>query len=236
MKFEILSYHEVTSTMDTARNLLNEASRGDFVVVAETQTIGRGRNSRTWLSPRGGLYATFALSCSKPPQELLGISLVVGLSLHRALIELGIKTRLKWPNDVLVENKKIAGTLIETMLCGKNSALLIGIGLNVGAIDFPSNIPGISLEQITKKEYKIPDILPILSSHLSRAIDTFFTVGFIVLKDEWLAASQMHGVAVEYNGIQATCETITNNGALILKNMRNNELVEVISGDVNLIA
>lgn len=113
-----------TSTQDEARRLIERglAGVGD-AVVADEQTAGRGRFGRTWISPKEGLYATIIL----PSDPLL--SLKAGLALVRVLRRAGVFAGLKWPNDVLVENRKIAGMLIETT--GKFS--LVGIGLNLAS-------------------------------------------------------------------------------------------------------
>ncbi len=118
-------HHSVhtTSTQQEARELIDEgkAKHGD-IIVADEQTAGRGRFGRSWVSPRGGLYATVILS-SDPL-----ISLKAGLAVVRVLRSVGINSAgLKWPNDVLVEGRKIAGILIET----DGAFSLVGIGLNL---------------------------------------------------------------------------------------------------------
>ncbi len=113
---------EVDSTQDEARRLveIGEAEAG-HVVVADEQTEGRGRFGRTWLSPIGGLYATFVV----PRRPILPVA--SGLGVLRALDRFGVKAALKWPNDLIVEGKKLAGILIETA----GEVALIGIGVNL---------------------------------------------------------------------------------------------------------
>ncbi len=122
MKLRIHRIECTTSTQQEARRLIAEgkAECGD-IVVADEQTAGRGRFGRSWISPRGGLYATVILS-----QGPL-LSLKAGLAVVRALRSRGINAGLKWPNDVLVEGRKIAGVLIETA----GELALVGIGLNL---------------------------------------------------------------------------------------------------------
>jgi BirA family transcriptional regulator, biotin operon repressor / biotin---[acetyl-CoA-carboxylase] ligase len=111
-----------TSTQQEARRLIETgiARLGD-VIVADEQTAGRGRFGRTWISPRGGLYATIILG-SDPL-----LSLKAGLALVHVLRRAGVFAELKWPNDLLVGNLKIAGILIEAI----NEFSLVGIGLNL---------------------------------------------------------------------------------------------------------
>jgi len=111
-----------SSTQDEARRLLEagEASPG-HVVVADEQTAGRGRFGRSWMSPSGGLYATFLVP------HAAGIALLAGVAVARALERFGGAVGLKWPNDVLVGGKKLAGILIEA----DGDIALVGVGVNI---------------------------------------------------------------------------------------------------------
>jgi BirA family biotin operon repressor/biotin-[acetyl-CoA-carboxylase] ligase len=122
MKLRVHRFPSVASTQDEARRLLaaGEGAVGE-VVLAERQAAGRGRFGRFWISPVGGLYATFLLEAGPIP------SICAGVALLRALERFGVRGELKWPNDLLVEGKKLAGILIE----GVGSVLLIGVGVNV---------------------------------------------------------------------------------------------------------
>jgi len=122
MKGTLHHFTQTTSTQNEARRLIEEgfAGVGD-AVVSDEQIAGRGRFGRTWISPRGGLYATVIL----PSDPLL--SLKAGLALVRVLRRAGVSAGLKWPNDVLVEDLKIAGVLIEAI----ENLSLVGIGLNL---------------------------------------------------------------------------------------------------------
>jgi BirA family biotin operon repressor/biotin-[acetyl-CoA-carboxylase] ligase len=112
----------VPSTQAEARRLLasGQAETG-HVIIAEEQSAGRGRFGRNWLSPRGGLYATFILDDGPI------LSIRAGLAVVRALCGFGIDARLKWPNDVLVEEKKIGGILVD----GVGDLALVGVGINL---------------------------------------------------------------------------------------------------------
>lgn len=112
----------VGSTQDEARRLVESGgARAGHVVVADEQTEGRGRFGRAWSSPSGGLYATFVV----PRHPMLPIA--SGLSVVRALARFGVKAGLKWPNDLIVDGKKLAGILIETA----GDVALMGVGVNL---------------------------------------------------------------------------------------------------------
>ena len=93
------------------------------MIVADEQTEGRGRHGRTWLSPRGGLYATYVVSAH--PQ----IAVVTGLAVYRSLHQFGVAAALKWPNDLLIEGRKLAGILIESL--ETENLVLVGVGVNL---------------------------------------------------------------------------------------------------------
>ena len=125
----------VDSTNAEVMRRLDAGAATPFAVVAERQTAGRGRRGRAWVSPFGAnLYCTLGISVRGGPKELEGLSLVVGLAVVRAIQSLGIAgVGLKWPNDILLDGKKLAGILLE--LTGDPADLCsvaIGIGINGG--------------------------------------------------------------------------------------------------------
>jgi len=120
----IHEYPVVTST-----NLIAAALPGWHAVRAETQTNGRGRFQRTWISDPGGLWLSPVVPFSQDPLARRTLPLAAGLVIHDCLYELGIREiRLRWPNDVLVQNRKIAGLLIDQFEAG---LVVIGMGINV---------------------------------------------------------------------------------------------------------
>jgi len=124
MESTIHHIERTTSTQLEARKLIAEGSaKSGDIVLANEQTAGRGRFGRTWISPNGGLYATVIL----PDTPLL--SLKAGLAVVRALRSVGLDAGLKWPNDVMMEDRKIAGVLVET----DGDRSLVGIGLNLAS-------------------------------------------------------------------------------------------------------
>ncbi len=125
------SYDSITSTMDGARNeALKHAPEGT-AVFAEVQTRGRGRLKREWLTPRGNIAVSIILY---PPKVYLNSLIMLSSLAVKQSIEAvtGLKCQLKWPNDVLLNGKKVSGILIETkILPDKVDYVVIGIGINV---------------------------------------------------------------------------------------------------------
>jgi len=118
MKWEIKQFNSLVSTNTTAR-----AYPEGTIVMAETQTGGRGRYGRVWQSPKGNLYVSFVFA-SDPMRDRY-LSFLTGLALAESLPEFNV--RLKWPNDVLLDGKKVAGILLETV----EDKVIVGIGVNL---------------------------------------------------------------------------------------------------------
>jgi len=130
------------STMEKARDMARKGCDAYSVVIAEAQTNGRGRLERTWLSPAGGLYFTIVLRPAVPPllssRITFAAALVLAQTLHTVF---GIDARLKWPNDVLVNDRKVSGMLSELEAESDRVRFInIGIGINVNNAP-PADLP-----------------------------------------------------------------------------------------------
>ncbi len=117
---KIYRYSEVASTQEVAKKLIGEG-KNNFAVIADCQKEGRGRLEREWISPPGGLYMSVVIKKDERAFMKAGVAVV------KALKHAGIEAKLKWPNDVLVRDKKIAGILVENY--GMNS--IVGVGINI---------------------------------------------------------------------------------------------------------
>lgn len=181
----------VDSTNAEALKRVAGASTLPFIVLAERQTSGRGRRGRSWLSPFGeNLYYSLVLRVEGGVRQLEGLSLVVGLALLQAIRGAGISgAGLKWPNDVLVDGRKIAGILLE--LSGDPADVchvVIGIGLNVNmlsaervAIDQPWTSMRAELGRVLDRNELVLE----LNRQLSRYLEIQQRSGFSTLQKEW---------------------------------------------------
>lgn len=152
MKFDAIIHRleSVPSTNDVARELVRDGAAHGTVVVAEEQTRGRGTKGRSWHSPRGrGLYASFILRWNdaegfRPAFALL--PLAAGLAVGDAVLDsAGVSVRLKWPNDLVWEKKKLGGILTESVFREKGPGFaVVGVGVNVNQeeADFPDELKG----------------------------------------------------------------------------------------------
>lgn len=152
------------------------------LVTADAQTAGRGRFKRKWESPPGqNIYATYCFFVEKHQGNIGNIPQILALSAADTLKEIGFKPELKWPNDVLLSGKKVAGILAETTPLSDTLCVVIGIGLNVNmpiealaAIDRPAT----SLLVETGRPHDVEAVLDRLTKHFAASLDRFFEDGF----------------------------------------------------------
>ncbi len=160
----VLTFEALPSTNDYLKeNYPALEDRFPVMVNARLQTRGRGRGDRSWLSAKDlGVYATFGVNVSDP-RLLPFLAIAAGLAVAETLNGFcGLDFVLKWPNDVLIQGKKIAGTLVENIIVGKKSVSLIGIGINVNqqSGDFPPELAerAISLRMATGRICPVDEI------------------------------------------------------------------------------
>ena len=136
---------EVTSTNDEARKLISQGAPSGTVVVAQTQSAGRGRSGRSWFSPPDdNLYMSYVHRTHLAPSECAGLTIDAGVALAELLTRRGLDIELKWPNDVLLNGLKIAGILCELVTDKERPVVIVGIGLNVNGSDFPVELSSIA--------------------------------------------------------------------------------------------
>lgn len=194
--FNLIILDEVASTNTYLMQQKNVAHA--TCVAAHIQTKGKGRRGRTWVSQLGASL-TFSLvwrfQCGAA--ALSGLSLAVGVALMRTLISFGInQVQLKWPNDILIDGKKLAGILIELQgdLDGPSTAV-IGVGINLNlpkamieSIDQPTT----DLNTISSHPINQNALLGTLLKHLAEVLSGFEQFGFVGLRDEWLSHHAYH--------------------------------------------
>ena len=156
-------FPQITSTMDTARELAKSGVDHLSVVVADGQTRGRGRLNRTWFSRSGGLWMTLILKPDLPPPLAFKVNFAASLSMATSLNRLyNTDIRVKWPNDLLVGDQKLAGFLSEMETRGDMISFLnIGMGINVNNDPTPDETKAISLKMLLGKPVSRRDILTV---------------------------------------------------------------------------
>ncbi len=170
-KDRIFYFSEVETTMDTARNLARKGVPHLSCVVAETQTKGRGRLDRVWVADKGGLWMTLILRPKLCPSLAWTCNFAASSSISSVLQkQLGLDVRVKWPNDLLLNGKKLAGMISEMITRqGDLDFILLGIGLNVNNHVQHHEFPAISLKDVLGHPVDGKDILePFLSDFETR--------------------------------------------------------------------
>ncbi len=175
---DLLVLGETGSTNDEALNLAREGAPHGTVVIALSQTSGRGRLGRTWSNEKGhSLCLSLLLRPGMPMREAGRLTFHAGLACHRALSSLtGLPLQIKWPNDLLWENRKICGILTESLSKdGSADAVVVGFGcnLNQSEKDFPLEIRSraASLAQLTGKYWGLADVAVSILREMGTALN-----------------------------------------------------------------
>ncbi|XKU42903.1 bifunctional biotin--[acetyl-CoA-carboxylase] ligase/biotin operon repressor BirA [Pseudomonas [fluorescens] ATCC 17400] len=214
----------IDSTNAEALRLIDAGQAAPFLVLSERQTAGRGRRGRKWVSPFAqNLYYSLVLRIDGGMRQLEGLSLVVGLAVMRALRDVGVHgSGLKWPNDVLVGSKKVAGILLE--LVGDPADVchvVLGIGINANmqsTEEVDQQWTSIRLEtgRSVDRNHLVAHLSQALQAYLERHRDS----GFSVIRDEWQQNHLWQGKAVSLiagvNQVDGIVLGIDDQGALRL--------------------
>lgn len=233
----ILYFSEVTSTMDIARDQARKNCPDLTVVIAGRQTKGRGRLKRRWLSDDGGLYFTMVLRPAIPVQLSFRVNFLASLTLARVIREmLQIDAMVKWPNDILVDNRKISGMLTELEAeADRVFFISIGIGINVNNDPSEAEPGGSSLKKISGWEISRKDLL---TRFLEAFSDRMQNTDFEDVISEWKKYTVTLGrhvrIVTHLEESKGLAVDVDENGALVLE-LANGEQKKIIYGDCFLI-
>lgn len=225
-----------TSTMDEARALLDSDPDLAQVVWADTQTGGRGRRGRNWVSPAGNLYMTIAIRNEAPIAHAAECSFVAALALHAALTDLrpalSDKLGLKWPNDVLIGGAKVAGLLLELEAGGR--WLLIGCGVNIASS--PDGMPYRTTSLLSEDAY-VPagQLLQCFVVELQKWRSLWLQDGFSPIRSAWMNHAMGVGAEVTANlsdrSITGVFQDLDSDGALRLR-LPDGTVMTISAGDI----
>lgn len=216
----------IDSTNTYVKERLHELPQG-FVCLAEAQTSGRGRRGKTWVSPFGSsIYMSMAWTFKGGYQSMAGLSLLVGIAINRSLKRMGVDDcKLKWPNDVYHNLKKLAGILVEVEgQVGSDANSVIGIGIN---IDLPSSVddidqPYVDLVSIINKPVDRNELVALIITILTDMLREFEIKGLAPFLAEWKEADLFYNEYVYLqsgsNRIHGMSKGINEGGALLLEN------------------
>lgn len=231
---------EIGSTNDYAKTIASSEAEGT-VILANTQTRGKGRLGRSW---EAGINTDIAMTIIlKPDTDILTaqrLTLIGGLAVSKAIKEAaGEQAQIKWPNDIVLNNKKICGILAETSIqAGKLGYCILGIGINVNSNDFTGELEtkAGSLCSETEKQFPREEIITKVIEELNIYYPEYMQDGFSPFIEEYESLCLNIGRQVRLidGNTERTgfCEGVTNTGELIIKD-KNGEKYSVSAGEVS---
>lgn len=245
---------DVFDQLPSTNDFLRERALAERGVVTELcatdwQTAGHGRRGKEWSSQRGNVTFTLRQRLNRPAVDLLGLSLVAGIAVVTVLRErLGVHAELKWPNDVLVDGKKLGGLLIELLpvagdakaaakVAVKATDVVTGIGLNVRhQAEFDQlGIGATSLERLGRSpELDRHELIAVIGASVASLYVEFETSGWAVFEQRWRAMDALYGQDVTVSGgskLSGTACGVSASGALLIDT--GAETQSVVAGEVS---
>lgn len=234
-----IRWHEtLSSTNDLARSLAEIQVPEGTIIVAEEQTAGRGRMGRPWVSPRGGIWLSVILRPRLPLAQVPMIGLAASTATSRAIrVTTGLLARVKWPNDVLINGRKVAGILTEAGSDGEWVVVGIGINANIPPENLPEGAahPAGSLEGLLGHPVDRGVLAKALLRELERGYEELRTVGPMAVMRRWREMADTLGRIVRVEMPESTFEgvasDIDDSGALVVR-LRNGALQRVVAGEI----
>ena len=223
--YALRHFDVIDSTNEEARRLAAAGEPGPVWIAADRQTAGRGRRGRAWESPTGNLAATLFLRPGKPANECAQLSFVAALAVSDAVARYAprAEVKLKWPNDVLADGRKIAGILLESASAGgeRPGWLAVGIGVNLAQFPPGTEFPATSLAALDAATPGPREALGALAAAFAKWYETWVAQGFSPIRDSWLARAAGLGTRIrarlQNEETSGVFEGIDRTGALILR-------------------
>ncbi len=233
-------FETLPSTNDLAKELGSRNAPEGSLVVAECQSRGRGRLGREWDSPPGaGLYVSLLLRPPLPPTEMPRITLTTAVAVVRALRRAtGVTPGIKWPNDLLLDGKKLGGILTEMETeSDRIRHLVVGLGLNVNNREFPSplDLTATSLARAAGSSFCRRRILQAWLEEFEALYDLFLNQDFAAILEEWreynVTLGQTVTVRQGLREISGLALEVAGDGALLVR-QQTGEVIRVTSGEI----
>lgn len=242
---ELHYYEEIGSTNDEAFRLGTRGAPEGTVLIANSQSAGKGRMQRVWHSPAGAnIYTSIILRPDCEPARAPQISIAAGVAVAEALNPYcQYRAQLKWPNDVLIEGKKVCGVLAQMKMAGAAiDFVVVGIGINVNLRreQFPKDIEEIatSLSLEAGHELSRRELIFRLYENLTKWYKNLMNRGFEPVRDAWLGLAPMIGQTVKVmfreEAVSGKAVGLDEDGSLMLRTDQN-ETLRVSAGDATII-
>jgi len=238
---EVKYFTETTSTNDIAKELASRGAEEGTVVLAETQTQGKGRLGRRWLSPKEGVWFSVILRPNISARDSYQLTFMTAVAVAKTIRKLfKLNAEIKWPNDVLVNERKVCGILTETSTRGDAvgfAVVGVGVNANVDLASFPKDLRTsiTSLKAEVKREVEREGFLCALLEELENYYKMLHEKKFELVLEEWKSLTTLFGAEVEVTSfeekIRGVAVDVNRNGALRVL-LKNGTTRKIVSGDV----
>jgi BirA family biotin operon repressor/biotin-[acetyl-CoA-carboxylase] ligase len=237
--YGLLHFDELDSTNEEAKRLAKAGEAGPIWITAGKQTAGRGRRGRVWEAPEGNLSATLLIRPNRSAKECAQLSFAAALAVSDVLSHYvqGFDVRLKWPNDTLVDGRKIAGILLEseTLTDSVTAWLAVGIGVNLVAFPPETEFPATALGALRIPPPSPKDAASALAEAFAKWYEAWRKEGFSPLRAAWLARAYGLGnqirVRLAAEELTGVFRDLDETGALIL-DLPSGQTRTIAAGDV----
>ncbi len=243
--FQIKAFDSVGSTNDEAKALARSGAMEGTIVWARRQESGRGRRGRAWTSPEGNLYSSTILRPGRSPADAAQISFVAALAIAEtaeSVLPDSTGVRCKWPNDVLIHDRKLSGILLESELeakpggSGAVSWVVLGVGINLRHFPQPTDYSATSLVAEGAPAMAASALLEVYAGHLATWYGRWREFGFGPIRDAWLARARGLGgpilVRLADRTIPGTFADLDSDGVLLLDPTDGGPRQRIAAGDV----
>lgn len=205
--YKLISFDKIPSTQDYAHDLI---ARGEAVnktvITALAQSSGRGRYKRSWVSHHGNLYVSFIYKIAERDPKL---SYAIAVAVAETMIAFGIRPEIKWPNDILIDGKKVSGILIEYA----QNFVIVGIGINIATCPTIKDYKTTKMDTYVKENVSVNDVLSVLI----KKIDKWRNANFITVRERWMNLAAALNKTIQFHGKPAELIGLNEDGALVLR-------------------
>ena len=215
LEWAIEEYEQVSSTQDIVKQRAHEGADQGFVVHAHSQSKGRGRHGRPWVSQPGNLFFSILLRPDCQVQSLGELSLLVGLSIVQVFDYIPLS--LKWPNDVLLRGEKCAGVLLESELNSDSAVKYVALGVGLNIVSAPDEI-GVALADYSNEALCCETVRDAFLTRFGSNYELWHQSGFDAFRDSWLSYAHPKGSALTVKvgeRLEKGCPSLVRMGSLL---------------------
>jgi BirA family biotin operon repressor/biotin-[acetyl-CoA-carboxylase] ligase len=234
---KIFHFDTIDSTNIYAKKLAKEGIEEGVIIFADVQTSGRGRKNRLWSSPKGGLWFSVVLYPNISPKKAMLLTMASSIAVFQGIKKItGIKAEIKWPNDLLINGRKICGILTEIdSEKQKINYCIIGIGINVNnELEKELQLDATTLKKELNKEILIHELLRAIIENFDENYNKLLSGEYDFIRESWLKCSNIIGRKIQViddkTVLTGKVVKVDSDGYILL-NTANGE-IKIISGDI----